>query len=156
MNDIRTYVARVGGELWAMDAVQVVVARRALHHGLNRAAATSNLLRNEPERDRGESKLVLREGVLGGVSGGDCTSRSILTRRLSVSTSDCSAATVLSVFVSLSLSIFSKVRFRADTRCVALLGVSWLSLSLRFVSRSSCFCFNTDFPSALWSSYIKE
>ena len=125
-------------------------------YGLKRAAATSNLLRNEPERDRGESKLVLREGVLGGVSGGDCTSRSILTRRRSVSTSDCNAATVLSVFVSLSLSIFSNVRFRADTRCVALLGVDSTRLSLRWVSRSSCFCFRTDFPSALWSSYMKE
>ena len=33
-----------------------------VHHGLKRAAATSNLLRKEPARDRGESKLVLREG----------------------------------------------------------------------------------------------
>ena len=39
-------------------------------YGLKRAAATSNLLRKEPARDRGESKLVLREGVLGGVAGG--------------------------------------------------------------------------------------
>ena len=124
MNDIRTYVARVGGELWAMDAVVVALRpRRSLHHGLKRAAATSNLLRKEPARDRGESKLVLRDGVLGGVSGGDWTSRSILTRRLSVSTSVCSAATVLSVFTSRSRSIFSKVRLRADTRCVSLLGV---------------------------------
>ena len=98
-------------------------ARWPLHHGLNRAAATSNLLRKDPARDRGESKLVLREGVLGGVTSGEDASRSILTRRRSVSTSVCSAATVLSVFVSLSLSIFSKVRFRADIRCVALLGV---------------------------------
>ena len=92
-------------------------------YGLKRAAATSNLLRKEPARDRGESKLVLREGVLGGVSGGDCTSRSILTRRRSVSTSVWSAATVLSVFTSRSRSIFSKVRLRADTRSVALFGV---------------------------------
>ena len=93
-------------------------------YGLKRAAATSNLLRNDPARDRGESKLVLREGVLGGVAGGvSCTSRSILTRRLSVSTSVCSAATVLSVFASRSRSIDSKARLRADTRCVSLLGV---------------------------------
>merc|ERR1711965_151897 len=113
------------GELWGMDAVVVAQRpRRSMHHGLKRAAATSNLLRKEPARDRGESKLVLRDGVLGGVSGGDCTSRSILTRRLRVSTSFCSAATVLSVFASRSRSIFSKVRFRAETRCVALFGVS--------------------------------
>ena len=140
-----------------MDAVVVARRpRRSLRHGLNRAAATSNLLRKEPARDRGESKLVLRDGVLGGVSGGDCTSRSILTRRRSVSTSDCNAATVLSVFASLSLTIFSKVRFRADTRSVALLGVDSTRFSLRWVSSNSCFCFNTDFPSALWSSYMKE
>ena len=125
-------------------------------YGLKRAAATSNLLRNEPARDRGESKLVLREGVLGGVSGGDWTSRSILTRRRSVSTSDCRAATVLSVFASRYRNMDSSARFRADTRCVALLGVVSLSLSLRFVSSNSCFCFKTDFPNALWSSYINE